>query len=177
MPGSITITLSGLTHPGTLGLLGPDPRTMALSAARVLTAAAAGAFVGTSTLSVAYSTSDAVVATGTLTISSGSGAVGGTIDGTTVTATWATSDTNSAALVAAAINANTTTNKKVYATSAGGVVTVAALVPGIQGNAITLVASGTGVTASGAKLGAGTGTAGVGADTPTTATATALTAF
>lgn len=41
-----------------------------------------------------------------LIISGGSGAVGGTINGVTVTATWATSDTNSAGLVAAAINAS-----------------------------------------------------------------------
>lgn len=38
---------------------------------------------------------------------SGSGAVGMVINGTTITATWATSDTVSAGLVAAAINANT----------------------------------------------------------------------
>ena len=170
MPGSITVTLSGLTTTAALeGVLGPDTRSMALTVARMLTAATQGAHGTAGRLSVAYSTSNALQASGTLTISSGSGAVGGTIDGTTVTATWATSDTNSAALVAAAINADATAGKKVFATSAAGVVTVAALVPGIHGNAITLVASGTGVTASGAKL-----TGGTGADTTTTVTATAL---
>lgn len=39
--------------------------------------------------------------------SGGSGAVGMVINGQTITATWATSDTNSAGLVAAAINAST----------------------------------------------------------------------
>ena len=39
-------------------------------------------------------------------IASGTGSVGATINGVTVTATWATSDTNSCALVAAAINAS-----------------------------------------------------------------------
>lgn len=44
---------------------------------------------------------------GTLVSSSGSGSVGGTINGVTVTATWATSDINSAGLIANAINAST----------------------------------------------------------------------
>lgn len=47
------------------------------------------------------------IASGTLAISGGSGAVGGVINGVTVTATWATSDTVSAGLVVAAINAST----------------------------------------------------------------------
>jgi hypothetical protein len=42
-----------------------------------------------------------------LAISSGAGAVGATLNGVAVTATYATSDTNSAALIAAAINAST----------------------------------------------------------------------
>ena len=98
-------------------------------------------------------------ATGTLTIAGGAGAVGGTICGTLVTAVWATSDTVAAAAVAAAINANATVNKFVFATSALGVVTLTALQPGVASNRFTLVASGTGVTASGALL-----TGGVGAD-------------
>lgn len=54
----------------------------------------------------AYSASDPASACCGLTISGGSGAVGAIINGVTVTATWATSDTNSAALAAAAINAS-----------------------------------------------------------------------
>lgn len=42
----------------------------------------------------------------TLILSGGAGAVGGTINGVAVTATWATSDTNSAGLIATAINAS-----------------------------------------------------------------------
>jgi phage tail sheath gpL-like len=99
----------------------------------------------------------AVRATGTLTIASGTGAVGGTIGGTLKTVTWATSDTASAAALAAAINADTTINKLVFATSAAGVVTLKALSPTAIGNKITLVASGTGVTASGATLTTGAG--------------------
>lgn len=97
-------------------------------------------------------TTTAAAATGTLTISSGSGSVGGTIGGTSVTVTWATSDTASAAALATAINANTTVNKWVTATSAAGVVTLTATSKNALGNNVTLVASGTGVTASGAKL-------------------------
>lgn len=99
----------------------------------------------------------AAPAAGTLTLSTASGAVGGTICGTLVTATAAGGDTASAVLVAAAINANSTVNKFVSATSALGVVTVSALVPGVPGNRFTLVASGTGVTASGALLAGGVG--------------------
>ena len=42
----------------------------------------------------------------TLILSGGSGAVGGIVNGVTITATWATSDTNSAGLIAAAFNAS-----------------------------------------------------------------------
>src|SRR5687768_7319076 len=45
-------------------------------------------------------------ATGTLTIASGSGSVGGSINGVSVTVTWATSDTATAAALATAINAS-----------------------------------------------------------------------
>ncbi len=56
---------------------------------------------------IQYSSADPSVACGGLAISSGSGTVGGTVNGVACTATWATSDTNSAGLVAAAINAST----------------------------------------------------------------------
>jgi len=48
-----------------------------------------------------------VRAFGSLALSSGSGAVGGTINGVTITDTWATSDTVSAGLIVTAINAST----------------------------------------------------------------------
>src|SRR5512132_355440 len=82
-------------------------------------------------------------ATGTVTLSSGSGTVGATINGVSVTVTWATSDTASATALAAAINAssNALVNKHVTATSAAGVVTLTALTPGYAGNAVTLAAS------------------------------------
>lgn len=100
-------------------------------------------------------------ATGTLTLSSASGTVGGTINGVSVTVAASGGDTATAAAIAAAINAsgNALVNKHVTATSALGVVTITAITPGFSGNAITLAASGTNVTASGARLTDGTATA------------------
>lgn len=99
-------------------------------------------------------------ATGTLTLSTASGTVGGIINGVTVTVAYATSDTVTAAAIATAINAsaNALVNEHVSATSAAGVVTLTSKRSGSGGNAVTLVASGTGVTASGARLTGGTDT-------------------
>lgn len=91
------------------------------------------------------------VATGTVTISSGSGAITATIGGIAVSVTWATSDTSTATALTTAINANS--QVPVIATSSAGVVTVYSRVSGATvGNAVTLTASGTGATASGATL-------------------------
>ncbi len=102
----------------------------------------------------------AVAATGTVTLSGGSGTITATINGVAIAITWATSDTNSAALLTAAINASTNAlvQNIVTATSAAGVVTITAVVPGVVGNCVTLAASGTGATASGARLTGGTET-------------------
>jgi phage tail sheath gpL-like len=120
---------------------------------RFISGCALGAFQGATGFDVAQTQ-----ATGTLTISSGSGTVGGSINGVSVTVTWGTSDTATATALAAAINAssNALVNKHVTASAAAGVVTLTALVPGYSGNAVTLAASGTGVTASGARLTGGT---------------------
>lgn len=87
---------------------------------------------------------------GTITFATSSGTVGATIGGTLVTVTWATSDTVSAALLAVAINANATTRALVNAESLAGVVHLKAVVRGAV--SISLVASGTNVTVSGATL-------------------------
>jgi len=110
----------------------------------------------------------AVAATGTITMATSSGTVGATIGGTAVTVTWATSDEHTQALLAAAINADATVNKWVYATASAKVCTLTALQPGVLGNNVTLVLSGTNVTVSGAKL-----TGGVGGDQPASVAATA----
>lgn len=52
-------------------------------------------------------TTEPAFANAGLAVSSGAGTVGATLNGVAVTATYATSDTNSAALIAAAINAST----------------------------------------------------------------------
>jgi phage tail sheath gpL-like len=113
--------------------------------------------VRTGTIAVEQS---AVAASGTITMASSSGTVGAVVNGVTITVTWATSDTASSAALAAAINAsaNALVSGIVTATSAAGVTTITAAVPGAQGNAFTLAATGTNVTASGSRLAGGSGT-------------------
>lgn len=120
-----------------------------------LCALAGGVRIG----SVTFSTND-VAATGTLTLSGASGTVGGTINGVTVTVTAAGGDAATAGLIAAAINAsaNPLVSQFVTASAAGAVVTLTAKMAGPSGNAVTLAASGTGVTASGARLTGGAST-------------------
>lgn len=118
----------------------------------------AAGFFGRGT-SVAYA--GAAQAAGTLTLSTASGTVGGTINGVAVTVTASGGDTATAAAIAAAINASTNplVSQHATATSSGAVVTVTALHAGSAGNAVTLAASGTGVTASGVRLTGGDYTA------------------
>jgi len=67
---------------------------------------------------------------GVLVCSGGAGAMGATIDATLVTATFATSDTVTAGLIAAAIRANTSVNRKVTATNIGMQLTLATVTAG-----------------------------------------------
>lgn len=121
-----------------------------------LEAFAAGILSGTTTAVVGQG---GVRATGTLTFSSASGTVGGSINGVSITVTAAGGDTNTAALWVAAVAASTNPLilGVVTASTVAGVATVQAVQYGATGNAITLAASGTGVTASGARLTGGTG--------------------
>lgn len=89
-------------------------------------------------------------ATGTITISSGSGVIKATIGGVSQSVTWGTSDTSTATALAAAINGNYL--MPVVATSSAGVVTVYSRIAGTTGNAVTLAVTGTGATVSGANL-------------------------
>lgn len=88
-----------------------------------------------------------------------------TISGTAVVAAQTTGNTltQQAAADAVVINANATVNKLVTATSALGVVTITANVPGAAGNAITTVAASTGdtLTANQAVLASGANASGV----------------
>jgi len=97
-------------------------------------------------------------ATGTVTFTAGSGAVGATIGGTLVTVTWATSDIASMAAFVAAVNADATAKQRVSAAVdpalASRCILTAKTEPTdhILGNAISLALSGTGTTVSGALL-------------------------
>lgn len=98
-------------------------------------------------------------AAGTVTISSGSGTISAIINGITISVTWTTSDNNTATLLATAINSSTNALVQgvVYANSANNVCTISADASGPAGNQTTLSATGTGATASGARLTGGAG--------------------
>lgn len=118
----------------------------------------------TVTINAGTATTALANATGTITLSGfvTSDTVTATINGVAITVTYATSNNNTAALLAAAINASTNALVQflVSASVSAGVVTITALQPGITGNCITLAASKTGtgtVTASGTRLTGGAG--------------------
>ena len=69
-------------------------------------------------------------AIGLLAMATSSGAVGGTIGGTLITVTWATSDILSCTALAAAIRASATHNRKVTATSVSMRLTIASVLAG-----------------------------------------------
>lgn len=94
-------------------------------------------------------------ASGTITLAVSSGILTATINGVAIaTGVLAGTDTANAVVLAAAINAsgNALVSGIVTATSALGVVTITSSVKGKTSNAITLAATGTGATASGARL-------------------------
>lgn len=94
---------------------------------------------------------NAAKASGTITLSSHVATDTVTINGTTLTAIASganssqynigADDTATAVNLASTINAHTTLSTMVYATSALGVVTLTALIPGAIGNAVTLAIS------------------------------------
>lgn len=104
-------------------------------------------------------------ATGTITLSSHVATNTVTVNGITFTAVASgatgnqynigASDTETAASLASAINANTTLDGMVVATSALGVVTLTAVLPGELGNAVTLAISANG-SVSAARMSGGT---------------------
>ena len=106
----------------------------------------------------AEASSGGAAASGTVTVSSGSGAITVTVNGVEVASeTWATSD--AATVAALLVDCNAITNALVHGlvkfTASTNVLTVTALRGGVSGNAITLATTGTGSTASGARLTAG----------------------
>ncbi len=151
MAGNLFVSLR---TPQTLDVLSRKRGPLVRQIEQLLKASKSGAVGGAidpDDVEAVVSTGNTATASGALIISSGSGAVGGTINGVTVTDTWATSDTNSAGLVAAAINASSNalvkgfvraTNLRATATLAS--VPVAARL-NICGTVFTAVGSATGV--------------------------------
>ncbi len=142
--GVVTLTA---VHPGLTG----NMNTIATSNGTRLAITGSVARLAGATLA-AY---EGTAASGTVTIASGSGNYTVTVNGqATGNVAWNTTDDQTATDVAAAINALTQTTlvAHVTASAAANVVTVTALHGGIQGNHITLSATGTGATASGARL-------------------------
>lgn len=132
------------------------PKEAAKRAIRLLEGVQLGSYAAT----VLQTKVTQAFASGTVTIASGSGSITATINGVATAVTWGTSDTATATALAAAINASSDAlvNKHVSATSALGVVTITAINGGYVGNAVTLAASGTGATASVARLAGGSAT-------------------
>lgn len=128
-----------------------------VDAGRLCEGLASGTYQGTALLQ--YGGGVPTQASGTVTISSGTGTITATINGVAIPVTWATSDTNTATLLKNAINAssNALVAGIVTASSAAGVLTVTSVEYSKTANAITLAASGTGATASGARLTGGAG--------------------
>jgi len=124
-----------------------------------------GRMSGGAVSSKVYLSTTVVPASGTITFSSFVATDTITINGTTLTGSdtpsgasqfkTGTTDTLAAAAAAACINANTTLNKQVVATSALTVITITALVPGAFGNLGTIAISAHGSVSGGGLLGSG----------------------
>lgn len=131
-------------------------REAALSLANLFEDIAAG--MEPCTFEVQAGGTTAVRASQTVTFGAISGSVGATIGGTAVTVATTGGVAGTMPLFVAAVNANATVNKKVYAAITGASqVTLYALSPGVNGNGVTTVASGTGMTVGGATLAGGAG--------------------
>src|SRR5712664_1006032 len=112
------VTLVTSQDPGSLSFSDWGKGRVVRELARMIEGLGLGAFTGSIDVQNAPAS-----ASGTLTIAAGAGAVGGTIGGKAVTVVWATSDTATAAALAAAINADATANQFVTAAAVAGVVT------------------------------------------------------
>jgi phage tail sheath gpL-like len=160
-----TIISINHTSPFNLGVQGTSRRrneavNMVIGFVRGLVS---GTFKGSAmTINAGTAATALASAAGTVTLATGaSGTYTATINGVAINATYATSLSNTATLLAAAINASTNALVQYYvqAVATGPIVAIVALQPGITGNAITLAASasvGT-ATASGTRLTGGTG--------------------
>lgn len=152
---TILITAVTSQEPGDLSFASWGKGRVLAELERVLGGLSNGSFAGSLDVQKAPA-----YASQTYTISGGSGTETAIIGGISVAVTWATSDANTATLLAAAINADATAKTYVSAVAVSNVCTVTALVPGTMGNGITTTATGTGNAAGGARLAGGTGAPG-----------------
>jgi hypothetical protein len=157
--------LLGASGAGAVGAtIGGKLVTATFATSDANTADLIAAAINADTTANTYVSATSRAATGTVTISAGSGVITAIINGVSVSVTWGTSDTATATALAAAINA--TVGLPAIAYSAAGVVTVVATLAGTgstntAGNSIPLDATGTGVTKSGIVLSNGGTTANV----------------
>jgi phage tail sheath gpL-like len=151
VPTNVLISLQTVKDPGSLSFADWGKTRVMNEVENLLASLALGIHPGAIDVQKAPS-----YAYGVLLIASGSGAVGGTIGGKLVTATWATSDANSADLVAAAILADTTANTYVSAASraATGTITMAT-----SSGVITAIINGVSVSVTWATSDTATATA------------------
>ncbi len=147
---STTLVISHQTELDMGSLTLRDRRTLLRRVINALQSAAGGSKRIQSIDVIANAREEPVAASGFLTLATSSGAVGATINGATVTATWATSDIISAGLIAAAINASTNAavQYKVRASNLSATATLAAVVAGttfdVCGYRLTATATATG---------------------------------
>lgn len=162
---SITLTVNTKADTSKFALAGQE-RNSIKKLMNVMHGLLSGALIGK--IVATPSTTDAVAATGTITLASVLAADTVTIGKTTLTASatpsgenqfsQAGSDTADAASLVTIINAHSTLGNIVKATSSGAVVTITSIVPGVIGNQIVLsssngtrlAVSGSGYLASGA---------------------------
>lgn len=144
----VTLNMGDLGNPGKTGA----PIQSAKRVQNLIEVLRSGA--GSGTLKIRQSE---VQAAGTYTLSSASGTITATINGVGVAVTASGGDTNTASLLAAAINASSDAlvAGQVTASASGAVVTVTAVRGGICGNTQTTAASGTGLTADQTRLAGG----------------------
>lgn len=163
-----TATVRSEVLPGFSGLTNTTVENQgdAWAACRDISDYFAGAALGNKSINMTVQI--AVAATGTVTFSSIAAADTVTIGGLVFTGSdtpsgavqflTGTTDTLSAVSLASVINANTTANKLVKATSSGAVITLTAVQPGTSGNFITLAISAhgsvSGATMTGGSIGA-----------------------
>lgn len=162
---SLVLTVKGVRASSAPGVTRSADESL-IGIRNYLDAALCGA--ANASVDVQTSTTDPVAASGTFTLTSAIATDAITIGSVTMTATstptlathWeidGADDTADAASLAAAINANTTLNKVVVATSALGVVTVRALQKGVLGNQVAISSADATIVASASFLAGGTG--------------------